>query len=48
MLNLTLPGQHPNPEAVVQDVQRYENPNGLSLSLSLTQFLGALFLDYGM
>ncbi|XP_057514075.1 probable pectate lyase 12 isoform X1 [Actinidia eriantha] len=34
MVNLTLPGQHPNPEAVVQDVQRRVN-----VSLSRRQML---------
>ena len=46
MLNLTLPGQHPNPEAVAQEVHRYiYTHNNLCSETfgSVFLFLGALF-----
>lgn len=49
MLNLTLPGQHPNPEAVVQEVHWYIYIYLCSETFgSVFLFLGALFFAYSV
>jgi hypothetical protein len=43
VLNLTLPGQHPDPEAVVQEIHRYSVFPRLNNSVFLPLDLGHLF-----